>query len=241
MTALTQKTAIVMVASGLSRRFGRHDKLMADLGGLPLVEHAAGAVSRIDALTRIAVCPFNRPAIGEQLSDRFVVAVNKRPKEGLGHSIALGAQIAMQFKPDAIMVCMGDMPFIETWLLASMIARLSQTEADIIHAGEQGRPHPPSLFARSCFSPLAELSGDEGAKPLMQAAGLRIECLSAPEPLLLDVDTREDLNLARRQLAVRTQCYQKFQAAQTAEPHLTTTPTAPAPVTNRLSLHARAP
>jgi len=241
MTALTQKTAIVMVASGLSRRFGRHDKLMADLGGLPLVEHAARAVSRIDALARIAVCPFNRPAIGEQLSDRFVVAVNKKPKEGLGHSIALGAQIAMQFKPDAIMICMGDMPFIETWLLESMIIRLSQTDADIIHAGGQGHPHPPSLFARSCFSTLAELSGDEGARPLMQAPGLRIDCLSAPEPLLLDVDTREDLSLARRQLVVRTQCYQQTLPVQAAETALTATPAPPAPVTNRLWQNARAP
>ena len=201
------KTAVVLVASGLSRRFGRHDKMLANLGGKPLVEHAAKAITSLHPITRVAVCPANRPAIGERLIDRFVIAVNKKPKDGLGYSIALGAQVALQFKPEAIMVCMGDMPFVEPWLLDVLTRRLAEGDADIVHAGASQSPHPPTVFGRNCFERLAGLDGDDGAKSLMRAADLRVVAFSAPGPLLLDIDTRDDLDLAARQLAIRTRHY----------------------------------
>lgn len=201
------KTAIVLVASGLSRRFGRQDKMLANLGGMPLVEHAARAITSLHPLTRVAVCPANKPAIGERLIDRFVIAVNKKPKDGLGHSIALGAQVALQFKPDAIMVCMGDMPFVEPWLLDALSRRLAEGGADIVHAGTSDRPHPPTVFGGNCFDRLASLDGDDGAKALMRASDLRVVAFSAPAPVLLDVDTRDDLELAARQLAIRARHY----------------------------------
>jgi molybdenum cofactor cytidylyltransferase len=201
------KTAIVLVASGLSRRFGRHDKMLAHLGGQPLVEHAAQAITALHPIARVAVCPVNRPAIGERLIDRFVIAVNKKPKDGLGHSIALGVQVALQFKPEAIMVCMGDMPFVEPWLLEALTQRLAEGDADIVHAGASQSPHPPTVFGHNCFDRLAGLDGDDGAKSLMRAADLRVVAFSAPAPLLLDVDTRDDLDLAARQLAIRARYY----------------------------------
>ncbi len=201
------KTAIVLVASGLSRRFGRHDKMLAQLGGQPLVEHAAQAITSLHPITRVAVCPANKPAIGERLIDRFVIAVNKKPKDGLGHSIALGAQVALQFKPNAILVCMGDMPFVEPWLLDALTRRLAEDGADIVHAGANNSPHPPTVFGRNCFERLASLDGDDGAKSLMRASDLRVVAYSAPAPVLLDVDTRDDLELAARQLAIRTRHY----------------------------------
>lgn len=216
MTSSLNKTAIVLVASGLSRRFGRKDKMMASLGGLPLVEHAASTIASLPPLTQVAVCPASRPEIGERLIDRFVIAVNKKPSQGLGHSIALGAQIALQFKPDAIMVCMADMPFIEPWLLERMAAQLQEGRADIIHAGAQGRPHPPTIFGKACFEQLAALDGDDGAKSLMRSDALRIAAFNAPAPLLFDVDTRDDLALAGQQLAIRTRCYsQTWSTART--------------------------
>lgn len=207
MTSALNTTAIVLVASGLSRRFGRHDKMLANLGGLPLVEHAAQAIAGLRPQTRVAVCPATRPEIGERLIDRFVIAVNKKPKQGLGHSIAVGVQVALQFKPEAIMVCMADMPFIEAWLLEAMAAELQEARADIIHAGAHDSPHPPTMFGKACFEQLAALDGDDGAKSLMRSETLRIAAFNAPGPLLFDVDTREDLALATQQLAIRTRCY----------------------------------
>jgi len=53
-------------------------------------------VAGMDALVRVAVCPADHKEIGEHLIDRFVIAVNKRPKDGLGHSIAVGVKVALE-------------------------------------------------------------------------------------------------------------------------------------------------
>lgn len=201
MSVPLNRVAVMLLASGLSRRYGRRDKLMARLGYKHLIDHSADVIASMPALARVAVCPPDHHNMRERLAGRFVIALNKKPKQGLGHSIAVGVQVALQFKPDAIVVCMGDMPFIEPWLIESLAAKLS--DADIVHAGAPGRVHPPTAFGSACFDQLSTLDGDDGAKRIIGQGGFRILGLNAPAPLLLDIDTREELDFARRQLAVR--------------------------------------
>ncbi len=196
------RTAIVMLASGLSRRYGRRDKMLADLGGQPLIEHVAHMITEVEPLARVAVCPSDRPQIGERLNNRFVIAVNKKPKLGLGHSIAVGVNVALQFKPDAILLVMGDMPFVESWILEGVASRLG-AGVDIVHSGGANSVRPPTVFGPACFKALAALDGDDGAKRIIGQGGHSVIGFSAPSPLLMDVDTKEDLDLARRQLAIR--------------------------------------
>jgi molybdenum cofactor cytidylyltransferase len=202
MSVAMDRTAIVLLASGLSRRYGRRDKMLVELGDRPLIEHAAGAITPLDPLSRVAVCPTDRPAIGEKLINRFVIAINKKPKLGLGHSIAVGVQVALQFKPDAILLCMGDMPFVETWMLERLVERL-RDGVDIVHCGGLNGVRPPTVFGPAVFDQLATLDGDDGAKRIIGRGGFNVVGLNAPEPLLLDVDTPDDLEIARKQLAIR--------------------------------------
>jgi molybdenum cofactor cytidylyltransferase len=205
MSVPIERTAIVLLASGLSRRYGRRDKLFANLGGRPLVGHAASALAQVPGLARVAVCPTGHKELRDKLTERyrFVLALNREPKRGLGHSIALGAQVALQFKPEAIVFCMGDMPFIEPWLIEALVSRLGQF--DIVHAGSTERMHPPTAFGPACFDQLRQLDGDDGAKRIIGQGGFRVAAFNAPEPLLVDVDTREALDYAERQLKLRKQ------------------------------------
>src|SRR5262249_3611305 len=156
-----ERTALILLASGLSRRYGRRDKMLAELGGKHLMEHAAGVITNTQALVRVAVCPSDRSEIGDRLIDRFVVAVNKKPK--LGHSISVGVDVAMKFKPDAVLFCMADMPFIEPWMLTGMMERLG-SGTDIVHCGATDGVRPPTAFGSNCFRDLLALDGDDGAK-----------------------------------------------------------------------------
>lgn len=204
MSVPLDRAVIVLLASGLSRRYGRKDKLFAPLGGRPLVGHAANELAHLPSLARVAVCPSERKELRDKLTDRyrFVLALNKKPKQGLGHSIAVGAQVALQFKPDAIVMCMGDMPFIEGWLIEALLAKLG--DADVVHAGAADRVHPPTAFGPACFEQLRRLDGDEGARLIIGQGGFRVAALNAPEPLLVDVDTPEALRYAERQMALRS-------------------------------------
>lgn len=201
MSVPLNRAAIILLASGLSRRYGNRDKLTANLGGKHLIEHSASELAKLPALARVAVTPSDRHDLKDHLINRFVIALNHKPKHGLGHSIAVGVQVALQFKPEAIVICMGDMPFIEGWLIEALLAKVG--EADIVHAGSQDRVHPPTAFGAACFDQLSALDGDDGAKRVIGQGGFRVVSLGSPSPLLVDVDTREELDFAKRQLALR--------------------------------------
>lgn len=204
MSVPMNRTAVIMLASGLSRRYGWRDKMLEPLGGKHLMEHAASVIARTDALVRVAVCPADRKDVGERLIGRFVVAVNRKPKEGLGHSIAIGVDVALKFKPDAVLLCMADMPFIEEWMLHSLLEHLGGTDgADIVHSGDTQGVRPPTAFSSACFTALVKLHGDDGARQVIGQGGFNVIGKAAPAPLLADVDTREDLELARQQMAIR--------------------------------------
>lgn len=199
-----QRTAVVLLASGLSRRFGWRDKLMAPLRGRPLLDHAASEISALSPLARIAVCPSNKSSIAERLADRFVIAVNKKPSEGLGTSIAVGAQVAQQFRPDAVVFCMADMPFVEKDLVLDLVDRIGgPNDVQIVHAGGSDGARPPTAFHASCLPLLQQLGGDEGAKRILTDPRFRVQAINAPKPMLMDVDTQEDLKLADEQMAIR--------------------------------------
>jgi molybdenum cofactor cytidylyltransferase len=214
MSVPLERAVIVLLASGLSRRYGRRDKLMSRLGYRHLIDHSAGVLANMPALARVAVCPPDRHKVRDALEGPFIIALNKKPARGIGHSIAVGVQVALQFKPDAIVVCMGDMPFIEAWLVEALVARLG--EADIVHAGPPGRMHPPTAFGAVCFDKLRDLDGDDGAKRIIGQGGFSVVGFNAPAPLLLDVDTRDELGFARRQLAVRERYSVELRAAPPA-------------------------
>ncbi len=217
MTIAMSRTAIVMLASGLSRRYGRKDKMLAELGGRPLIEHAAGVVAGVNALVRVAVCPADRKEIGERLIDRFVIAVNKKPKMGLGHSIAVGVQVALQFKPDAVLLVMGDMPFVEEWLLRDLVSGLGVGGAEVVHAGASDGVRPPTAFGAVCFGALAKLDGDDGARQVVKSGAFKVTAIAAPLPLLVDVDTKNDIEIAREQLRIREQHRELASARATHE------------------------
>lgn len=237
MSGSLDRVAILLLASGLSRRYGRRDKLWARLGHKHLIDHSADVIAGIPVLARVAVCPPDHHNIRDRLAGRFVIALNKKPKRGLGHSIAIGVQVALQFKPEAIVVCMGDMPFIEPWLIEALAAKLG--DADIVHAGAPGRVHPPTAFGAACFDKLRTLDGDDGAKKIIGQGGFRVLGLNAPAPLLLDVDTRDELGFARRQLEVREK-YPEPQIASPAEAAYPTSPKPPAPADDQAATPRRA-
>lgn len=204
MSVAMNRTAVVLLASGLSRRYGRKDKMLALLGGKPLVEHAGGVVAKLHALTRIAVCPSDPKDVSEKLRRQFVIAINKEPKSGLGHSISVGARVALQFKPDAMLFVMADMPLIEAPLLRELVSRLGGRDGtDIVHSGGPDGVRSPTVFGAACFQALTKLDGDDGAKSIVRGGRFKVVGIEAPAPLLVDVDTKQDLKLVEEQLAIR--------------------------------------
>jgi len=181
------KVAGLLLAAGRSTRFGAADKLAALLDGRPLLDHAAAAMRELDLAARFVV----RPA-GAVPCPGFVGLAVERSQAGLGHSLAVGTRAARLAGADAVLVALGDMPFVTSAHLAAVVAAGWGT--DVLVASTDGAaPTPPALIGADWFPQLEALDADEGARPLLRQARL----VRAPAGTLRDIDTPADL--ARQQ------------------------------------------
>lgn len=184
---MTVKVGAVVLAAGFSRRFGS-PKLLAPLpDGRPLF---AQTLNRLDgAVTdRIVV---TRPGIAEQLSrhceDLHVFPGSDR---GMGATLAHGISLIRDW--DACLVCLADMPFIETATYAALAARA--TPDQIAQPVYQGRPGHPVVFGSAFFAELRQLDGDDGGRPVLQRHRDSLQRLKVDDAAVLqDIDTPEDL------------------------------------------------
>lgn len=180
----------VLLAAGAGSRFGG-DKLEAFLGGMMIGEHSARALAACQCNWHVAVCgDGDSPLVSMFERLGFARIVNVRPEAGLAHSLSLGARQAMDREAEAMLVCLGDMPFVTTAHLDRLITAFGSAEGQACIASQNDQIRmPPAIFPKSRFPELLALTGDRGARLLLRDA------IGVPtDPLLLgDIDTPGDL------------------------------------------------
>ena len=192
--------SVLLLASGLSRRFGVADKLGADLGGVSLARRSARAFTTLDADRRIAVVADLAGAVARDLAaDGFALVRNPAPERGQGHALACGA--AAISDDSAVLIGLADMPFVRPEHLTRLLtAHEHANPAAVTIACADGRRSPPVLFGPAHLDTLRALDGDDGGRAVMRGAS-DIREVDLPEAALRDIDTPEDLALARQELA----------------------------------------
>ncbi len=111
----------------------------------------------------------------------------------MGHSLAAGVAAARDTTAQAMAVLLGDMPWIAADTLERLAAMGQCLEAILfpLHDGQRGHP---VLFGRDFWPELTQLTGDEGARAVVQAH--RDSCVVVEVKdagVLRDVDTPEVL------------------------------------------------
>ena len=84
------------------------------------------------------------------------------------------------------------MPFVTGDHLGKLLADFAQSGGIVVSARE-GRAMPPAVFSFDSLKALTLLQGDAGARGLLADARL----VAGDDHLLMDIDTVEDLLLAR--------------------------------------------
>ncbi len=146
----------IVLAAGLSTRTGERNKLLLPLAGKPLIAHAVEA-----ALGSLA-CKVH-VVTGHQ-SDELAAVLNDYA-EGMSSSIKSGIR-ALPTDLDGVVLCLGDMPLVVSAHLDLLIKNFTADVACAPYYRER-RGHPV-LFPRSMFSDLLQLSGDTGARDLLE-------------------------------------------------------------------------
>jgi molybdenum cofactor cytidylyltransferase len=133
--------AAIVLAAGLSQRFGYGDKLVAPFRGKQLVRHVADALAPLNLCAKIAV--ISNSELGECFAGFDIVKL----EDGLGGqatSIRAGIARARLSKPDKILIVLADMPGVTSHLLNAIIA--TATPAQPAAATNGQRTMPPACF-----------------------------------------------------------------------------------------------
>lgn len=166
-------------------------KLLLDLKGKPVVRWSVEAV-----LPHVGDCVVvtgqDDAGVRAALADLVVrFAVNPRPHDGQGSSIAVGIA-ALKPWTTAAFVVLGDQPRTPGDVLPALLASQRRSGKAIVAPSYRGTRGTPVLFAAEVFPELTALRGDEGARAIVVARPERVETLALDVAMPPDVDTPED-------------------------------------------------
>ena len=194
----------VIMASGLSRRFGTN-KLLADFCGQPMLCRAFDATATPGIAARIVV---TRSEEVQALCRAQGVPVLLHSLPGRNDTVRLGlsALLEQQSELSGCMFLPGDQPLLRRETVEAMTERFcptewqKETEREIFRLGAVADNDPtplvgsPVLFGSSFFSELLTLPESKGGNVLLKKypAQVRTICI-ADSAELLDADTPEVL------------------------------------------------
>lgn len=186
--------ASVVLAAGSARRFGG-GKLLAGYQGRPLLHGALAAARAAPVETVIVVTGADADAVAACALgfDPALTLVHAADHdEGMAASLRAGVA-AVPDGLDGAFVFLGDMPRVPHAVLAPMAAALADGGPAVAPEFE-GRRGNPVLLGRALFGEVAELTGDQGARPILQRLGGAVVRIQAPDDgVLFDVDAPQDL------------------------------------------------
>jgi molybdenum cofactor cytidylyltransferase len=186
----------LLLAAGGARRFGSQ-KLLAPLGGSPLVRRAAATLAtETDQLW--VVVGSEAAAVRRALDGLPACFVeNEQWAEGLSSSLAAGIR-ALPQGFDAIVIGLGDQPSVEREVIRRVIDRWRETARPIVSARYRGVRGHPVLLAREVFGEASSVRGDVGARELIMREPERVAFVDVNGDPPRDVDTTDDLSALER-------------------------------------------
>lgn len=190
----------VVLAAGCSQRMRGVNKLLADLAGRPLVQHAVESVSRSKAAAVVVVTGHQAELVRQALAPCCARLVhNPHYARGLSSSLKAGVD-AVSTDSAGVLVCLGDMPAVTARELNLIIDAFTERGGRVICVPVlDGRRGNPVLWPREFLPEFLELTGDEGARRLLARHAGRVHRVEMPgESVLCDVDDPGDLDDARR-------------------------------------------
>jgi len=190
---------VAILAAGASTRMGTPKQLL-DVGGRPLLVRAVEAALASAAWPVVVVLGAHAEKIRPLLAPYPVlVTENSAWSEGMAASIRAGVTTLQQFSRhlDAALIALCDQPAFSAATIAQLVAAQRSSGRSIVAARYAGRQGAPAMFLREHFPTLTALTGEEGARALLNDQPALVTPVDLPG-LALDLDTPEDFAAAAK-------------------------------------------
>ncbi len=202
MSGQTNTVAAIILAAGSGTRFSVDTpKILAELAGKPLIRHIVDAATASRARPLIVVVG----AAGKRTEAALAgfdcdFVHNDNPAAGLSRSLALGLAALPQDCGGAV-ILLADMPRVKAKTIDRLIETFEKAspEPRAVVPVSKGRRGNPVLLGRTIFGEAMRLTGDRGARSLLEDGAGILACEIDDDGIEIDVDTNADLAaLARR-------------------------------------------
>ncbi|MBC3759940.1 nucleotidyltransferase family protein [Hyunsoonleella sp. SJ7] len=189
--------AIAVLAAGASTRMGCPKQLLK-WGEKSLIQHAIHTSKNTLAMEVIVVLGANSEDITFEINTEAVtVIVNNEWQQGLGKSIASAAHFVLDSKEkvDGLLIVLVDQPFVTSDYLNEMLKTFNPNKKEIIATSySKEKIGVPTLFDKTYFRELSQLSGDDGAKGIIKTHKDLVKVIT-PNFKNIDIDTQADYKI----------------------------------------------
>ena len=190
---------VVLLAAGRASRMGAEagHKLLAEFDGETLIRRMASTALASKVEQTVVVTGHRSAEIGASLKGLDVsLAHNGDHETGMASSLKTGLA-ALGNECDGALVLLGDMPALTAAHLDRLIEAFSESRGQaIVRACDGERRGNPVILPRSAFAEAMELSGDVGARTLIESGVWPVIDVEIGAAARLDVDTPEAVRAA---------------------------------------------
>lgn len=186
-------TVCLLLAAGSSLRMGK-PKMLLPYNNKTFLQHIIDEIKELEGVELLVVTGCYHSLIQPILASQKIPLVeNKNWEEGMGSSIKTGVEHIKRTYENAgavlILVC--DQPFISSLLLSELITKAKQTGKGIIASAYSDTLGTPVLFNKKYFDQLLTVTGQSGAKRIIQQFAADTASVEFPGGAT-DIDTPDD-------------------------------------------------
>lgn len=190
-----KKIPAIVLAAGMSRRFGSENKLEAKIKRISILEKTIANLSLSQCGKIFVVVGHNEASI-KKLLKKFGVTflMNRNFRSGMGSSIGEGIKSLPENAPGALIV-LGDMPLVKPETIDRLLRAHKEAEGKkILVPVFNSQRGNPVLWDREVFSNLLGLTQDAGGREIFRKNPGMVKEVPVDDPgILFDVDVAEDL------------------------------------------------
>lgn len=181
----------IVLAAGASSRFGSPKQLVR-FQRQPLIQRViAGATELAGGAVSVVLGAYAAEIAATLPPASVSIIVNREWQEGIASSIRT-AVARLPGACDGVLLLLADQPLVGSHSLNRLAAAWRRQPRSIIASRYGAVTGVPAIFPRWCFSDLAALRGDQGARILLRRYADHVVRLAHPEAEV-DIDYPEDL------------------------------------------------
>ncbi len=182
---------VLVLAAGASTRLGQ-PKQRVRLAGRPALHVVvSNAVALAGNAVTVVLGAYARDIAPMLAHSPVSVVVNRQWEEGMGSSLRCGIA-ALPPACAAALVLLGDQVAVTIEDLRRLAGAWNAQDSLLAASVHGQHVGAPAIFPRWCFSELAELRGDRGARSIIERNAWRLIRVPMPSAAI-DLDTPEDL------------------------------------------------